>query len=293
MSSIANRRPASLAIMSTAFVLLWLVLAAFPYIWTVWGSFKVEADFFSRETWQNAVFGVKTIQQTGAAFTGDGYFGAWIESEFWRSVINTAIVATCVTTISLTLGTLGAYALSRSVHRYKFYILIVALVFRAMPDITLVSGYLLPFFQLNIWGYLPTTIIVLVALNQPFTLWMLYSFFVNIPKELDESALVDGCSRFQAFRLAVMPVMWPGVVTTGLFSFLLGYNDFAVSSMLLTQENQTMIPKISSFLFKIQSDGHVMYAVAAVVSATAPLFVLIMFFQRQLVAGLTAGAVKG
>jgi ABC-type glycerol-3-phosphate transport system permease component len=293
MSSIANRRPASLAIMSTAFVLFWLVLAAFPYIWTVWGSFKVEADFFSRETWQNAVFGVKTIQQTGAAFTGDGYFGTWIESEFWRSVINTAIVATCVTTISLTLGTLGAYALSRSVHRYKFYILIVALVFRAMPDITLVSGYLLPFFQLNIWGYLPTTIIVLVALNQPFTLWMLYSFFVNIPKELDESALVDGCSRFQAFRLAVMPVMWPGVVTTGLFSFLLGYNDFAVTSMLLTQENQTMIPKISSFLFKIQSEGHVMYAVAAVVSATAPLFVLIMFFQRQLVAGLTAGAVKG
>jgi ABC-type glycerol-3-phosphate transport system permease component len=293
MNSVANRRPLSLAITSTAFVLLWLVLAAFPYVWTVWGSFKVEADFFSRETWQNAIFGVRTVQQIGSPFTGGGYYGAWIESQFWHSVINTAIVALCVTTISLTLGTLGAYALSRTNHRYKFWILIVALVFRAMPDITLVSGYLLPFFQLNIWGYLPTAILVLVALNQPFTLWMLYSFFVNIPKELDESALVDGCSRFQAFRLAVMPVMWPGVITTGLFSFLLGYNDFAVTSMLLTQENQTMIPKISSFLFKIQSEGHVMYAVAAVVSATAPLFLLIMFFQRQLVAGLTAGAVKG
>jgi ABC-type glycerol-3-phosphate transport system permease component len=293
MNSVAHRRPLSLAITSSAFVLLWLVLAAFPYIWTVWGSFKVEADFFSRETWQNAVFGVRTVQQTGSPFTDGGYYGAWVESQFWRSVINTAIVALCVTTISLTLGTLGGYALSRTVHRYKFWILIIALVFRAMPDITLVSGYLLPFFQLNVWGYLPTAIIVLVALNQPFTLWMLYSFFVNIPKELDESALVDGCSRFQAFRLAVMPVMWPGVITTGLFSFLLGYNDFAVTSMLLTQENQTMIPKISSFLFKIQSEGHVMYAVAAVVSATAPLFVLIMFFQRRLVAGLTAGAVKG
>ena len=293
MNSVANRRPFSLALASSIFVLIWLALAAFPYIWTVWGSFKVEADFFSRETWQNALFGIKTIQQTGAPFTSSGYSGAWIESQFWRSVINTAIVATCVTTISLTLGTLGGYALSRTAYRYKFWILIVALVFRAMPDITLVSGYLLPFFQLNIWGYLPTAIIVLVALNQPFTLWMLYSFFVNIPKELDESALVDGCSRFHAFRLAVMPVMWPGVITTGLFSFLLGYNDFAVTSMLLTQENQTMIPKISSFLFKIQAEGHVMYAVAAVVSATAPLFVLIMFFQRQLVAGLTAGAVKG
>ena len=293
MSSSYQGRPWPIALVATCFVLLWLFLAAFPYVWTAWGSFKVEADFFSRETWRNALFGLRTIEQNGSAFTSEGYYGAWIESSFWKAVINTAIITSCVTAISLTFGTLGAYALARSTYRYKYWILITALVFRAMPDITLVSGYLLPFFQLNVWGYLPTAIIVLVALNQPFTLWMLYSFFVNIPRDLDESALVDGCSRFQAFRLAVMPVMWPGVVTTGLFSFLLGYNDFAVTSMLLTQENQTMVPKISSFLFKIQSDGHVMYAVAAVVSTTAPLFLLVMFFQKRLVEGLTAGAVKG
>jgi ABC-type glycerol-3-phosphate transport system permease component len=289
----ATEHPASLKLLTTGFVLLWLFIAAFPYVWTTWGSLKVEGDFFSRDSWWNAVFGVRTLAATGSAFTGDGYYGAWIESKFWRAVLNTAIVATSVTVISLTFGTLGGYALSRTGHRYKFWILVGALIARAMPHITLVSGYLLPFFQLNVWGYLPTTIIVLVALNQPFTLWMLYSFFVSIPKELDESALVDGCSRFKAFFLAVLPVAWPGIVTTGLFSFLLGYNDFAVTSMLLTQENQTMVPKISSFLFKIQSEGHVMYAVAAVVSATVPVFLLVMFFQRQLVAGLTAGAVKG
>lgn len=293
MTANVQRRPWPISLVAFGFVLLWLFIAAFPYIWTAWGSFKVQADFFSRESWQNALFGLKTIEQTGSAFTGEGYQGAWIESAFWRSVINTAIVTVCVTTISLTFGTLGAYALARSTARYKYWILIAALVFRAVPDITLVSGYLLPFFQLNIWGHLPTAIIVLVALNQPFTLWMLYSFFINIPRDLDESALVDGCSRFQAFRLAVMPVMWPGVVTTGLFSFLLGYNDFAVTSMLLTQDNQTMVPKISSFLFKIQTEGNVMYAVAAVVSTTAPLFLLVMFFQKRLVEGLTAGAVKG
>ena len=86
---------------------------------------------------------------------------------------------------------------------------------------------------MNIWGILPTTIIVLVAINQPFTLWMLHSFFLSIPKDLDESAMVDGCTRFQAFRMVVIPVMWPGVITTGLFTFLLAYNDFAVTSMLL------------------------------------------------------------
>ena len=84
--------------------------------------------------------------------------------------------------ISLTIGTLGGYALARSGYRYTFWILIAALVFRAMPHVTLVSGYLLPFFELNIWGYLPTTIIVLVAINQPFTLWMLHSFFLSIPQ---------------------------------------------------------------------------------------------------------------
>jgi ABC-type glycerol-3-phosphate transport system permease component len=83
------------------------------------------------------------------------------------------------------------------------------------------------------------------------------------------------------------------VITTGLFSFLLAYNDFAVTAMLLSEENQTMVPRIASFLGTTQTQGDVMLAVAAVVSATVPLFVLIMFFQRQIVSGLTAGAVKG
>ena len=289
----ASRPPVALRSLTTAFLLIWLLAALFPFAWTVWGSFKVEGDFFSRQSWWFAVEGVRTTQQTGGAFTLDGYRGAWIQNEFWKSAINTLIVTLSVTLISLCVGTLGGYALARSGYRYAFWILIAALVFRAMPHITLVSGYLLPFFQLNIWGYLPTTIIVLVAINQPFTLWMLHSFFLSIPKDLDEAAMVDGCTRFQAFRLAIIPVMWPGVVTTGLFSFLLGYNDFAVTSMLLRQENQTMVPKIASFLGSIQSEGNVMFAVAAVVSATVPLFILVLFFQRQIVSGLTAGAVKG
>jgi ABC-type glycerol-3-phosphate transport system permease component len=192
--------------------------------------------------WRYAIYGIFTRQETGGAFTGRGYYGAWVEQEFWRPVINTGIVVFFAVIISLTLGTLGGYALARSGHRYAFWILMAALVFRAMPHITLVSGYLLPFFQWNLWGRLSTTIIVLVAINQPFTLWMLHSFFLKIPKDLDESAMIDGCTRFQAFRHVIIPVMWPGVITTGLFSFLLAYNDFAVTAMLLSQENQTIVP---------------------------------------------------
>lgn len=289
----AFRRPPWLIWVASGFVLLWLFVAAFPFAWTVWGSFKIQADFFSRETWWNAIFGVNTLRVTGSAFTTDGYYGAWVATGFWRSALNTAIVALFVTTVSLTVGTLGGYALARSTYRYRFVILIAALFFRAMPDITIVSGYLLPFFQLNLWGHLPTAIIVLVALNQPFTLWMMYSFFQGIPRDLDESALVDGCTRFQAFRLAIVPVMWPGVITTGLFSFLLAYNDFTVTGLVLSERNQTMVPKIASYLGSIQNEGNVMFAVAAVVSIMIPIFLLVMFFQRYLVSGLTAGAVKG
>ena len=282
-----------LNVLSSSFIIMWLILASVPFLWTLWGSFKVEADFFSKQDWRNAIFGVRTLVETGGIFTLNGYKGAWIQEEFWRAALNTGIVTFSVVTISLTLGTLGGYALARSGFRYAFWILIAALIFRAMPHITLVSGYLLPFFELGLWGHLSTTIVVLVAINQPFTLWMLHSFFSTIPKDLDESAMVDGCTRFQAFRHVIIPVMWPGVITTGLFSFLLAYNDFAITALLLTETNQTMVPKIAGFLGSAQEQGNVMFAVAAVVSATVPLFMLVLFFQRQIVSGLTAGAVKG
>ena len=293
MSTKAQNRLTLFKIATAAFVILWLFLAAFPFVWTFLGSFKVQADFFSKADWMNALTGKNTIRETGAAFTGAAYHGAWVIKEFWKNVINSSIVVLFTVVTSLTFGTLGGYALARSGFRYAFWILMAALVFRAMPHITLVSGYMLPFFEWNIWGHLPTTIIVLVAINQPFTLWMLHSFFLNIPKDMDESALVDGCTRFQAFWHVIVPVMWPGVITTGLFSFLLAYNDFTVTAMLLSEKNETIIPAINSFLGTTQVEGKVMYAVAAVVSATAPLFLLIMFFQRQIVSGLIAGAVKG
>lgn len=292
-SSVAERRSKGLIWFTTSFVVLWIFIAAGPFLWTVWGSFKVQPDFFSKTDWTNAIYGVMTQAETGSAFTGAGYFGAWVEQEFWRNSLNTAIVVFFTVIISLTLGTLGGYALARSGYRYAFWLLMLALVFRAMPHITLVSGYLLPFFEWNVWGKLSTTIIVLVAINQPFTLWMLHSFFLNIPKDMDESAMVDGCTRFQAFRHVIIPVMWPGVITTGLFSFLLAYNDFAIGAVLLSSENQTMVPKIASFLGTVRETGDVMFAVGAAVSALIPLFFLILFFQRQIVSGLTAGAVKG
>jgi len=238
--------------------------------------------------------------------TTQHYQAVWVDNEFYRNFINSLVVTMGVVIVSLTLGTLAGFGLARSGSNLAFWLLIVALVFRALPHSVLVAGYLPVFINSAeilrpIFGdYAPTlygqpwaVIAVLVAINQPFTIWMLRSFFQNIPAELDEAARVDGCTHFQAFRMVIMPVMWPGVITTGLFSFLLGYNDFLVTSLLLDGQNMTMVPAISGYFNRETTTTDQVEAIAAAVSIIAPLFLLVMVFQRQIVSGLTAGAVKG
>ena len=234
------------------------------------------------------------------------YESVWVEREFYDNFLNSMLVTGGVVTISLTVGTLAGYGLARSGSTLAFWILIIALVFRALPHSVLVAGYLPVFVNSaeilrpwlgenapTLYGQPLAVIAVLVSINQPFTIWMLRSFFQNIPNELDEAARVDGCTHFQAFRWVIMPVMWPGVITTGLFSFLLAYNDFLVTSLLLDATNQTMVPAIAGYFNRETTTTDQVEAVAAAVSITAPLFLLVMIFQRQIVSGLTAGAVKG
>ena len=238
--------------------------------------------------------------------TLEHYRSVWVDNAFYQNFINSLIVTTGVVTVSLTVGTLAGYGLARSGSQIAFWILIGALVFRALPHSVLVAGYLPVFINSaellqpilgesapTLYGQPLAVIAVLVSINQPFTIWMLRSFFHNIPAELDEAARVDGCTHFQAFRWVIMPVMWPGVITTGLFSFLLAYNDFLVTSLLLDAQNQTMVPAIAGYFNRETTTTDQVEAVAAAVSITAPLFLLVMVFQRQIVSGLTAGAVKG
>ena len=246
------------------------------------------------------------------------YRAVWVDHHFTDNFLNSMLVTVGVVTISLSAGTLAGYGLARSRNRVAFWLLIAALIFRALPHSVLAAGYIPAFLNSRellapLWNW-PVTgwffhlfspgppllygqplaiIIVLVSINQPFTIWMLRSFFQNIPAELDEAARVDGCSHFEAFWRAIMPVMWPGVVTTGLFSFLLAYNDYLVTALLLDAQSMTMVPAITQFLNRDIRASDQIEAIAAAVSITAPLFVLVLIFQRQIVAGLTQGAVKG
>lgn len=226
-------------------------------------------------------------------FTFQHYHAVWVGDEFHRQFVNSAVITFGVVLVSLTIGTTAGYALARARSSIAFWILIIALVARALPHSVLVSGYLPPFIEYGFYGKHIAVVIVLAAINQPFTIWMLRSFFANIPAELDEAAMVDGCSPFQAFWRVIMPVMWPGVITTGLFSFLLAYNDYLVTALLLDGPSMTMVPTITQYFNRETTMTDQVEAVAAAVSIIAPLFLLVMIFQKQIVSGLVQGAVKG
>ena len=268
--------------LSTTGLLCWLIVAAVPFLWIAWGSFKVEADFFSKTDWRGVLTGSRTLAETGMRFTTDAYSGLWIEERFWRHAGYTLALVSLTVIFSLTFGLPAAYALSRSDSRFVGWFLLFALLCRALPHVTLVTGFLPTFFVFGLWGSWPVAVIVLVAINQPFTLWLLYAFFRRVPRSIDESALLDGCTRLEAFRQVVLPLMWPAILTTALCSFLLAYNDFAVTGLLLSREQTTIVPATLQYLGTEFDGGKIMYAVAAVVSVTAPLLLVVWYFQRRL-----------
>jgi ABC-type glycerol-3-phosphate transport system permease component len=260
---------------------LWLLFAVFPFLWMFLISFRTPLDAFS------------TPPQLFAPVTLDNFYDLWVVDGFWRYLFNTVTVTVFTVAISLAIGCLAAYALSRYGGALGFWLLTAALVFRAMPHVVLLTAYKPAFYQLGIWSRYETLIMVYVAINQPFTIWMLRSFFMNIPRELDEAALVDGCTRFKAFRLVIMPVMWPGVLTAGLFSFLLAYNDYMIASQLMNGDMATMTASLGNYLGQSRHMDKLMLGIAGAVSISVPLIVIVLVFQKNIVSGMISGAVKG
>ena len=210
---------------------------------------------------------------------------------FYDYFINTIIVTAGTICVSISIGCLAGYALARYTGLAGVVILVTALGFRSLPGM----AYILPYWWFGQRSGLYDThillIITMVAINQPFTIWMLRSFFMSIPKEIEESAMVDGANRLTAFISVIIPIMWPGIISTALFTLLLAYSNFLLVRI-LTQSNWTITVAISKYAAG-EDPGHITLAAAAAVSAAVPIIIIVFIFQGQLVKGLTAGAVKG
>lgn len=214
-----------------------------------------------------------------------------VTAKFYDYFINTIIVTVGTVVVSISIGCLAAYGLARYSGLAGVVILIAALAFRALPRL----AFILPYYWIgsatNLLDTRLLVILTLVAVNQPFTIWMLRSFFMEIPSDLEEAAMMDGASRFMAFRKIIIPIMWPGIISTALFTLLLAYNEFLLVR-LLTQTNWTLPVAISRFTGG-EDPRHLSLAAASAVSATIPIVLVILYFQKNLVKGLAAGAVKG
>jgi len=212
-------------------------------------------------------------------------------AKFYDYFLNTIIVTVGTVLVSISIGCLAGYALARYAGIISVIVLIAALGFRALPRL----AFILPYYWIGSATNLLDThfliIMTLVAVNQPFTIWMLRSFFMEIPKDLEESAMVDGANRLTAFVKVIVPIMWPGIISTALFTLLLAYNEFLLAR-LLAQTNWTLPVAISRFTGG-EDPRHLTLAAASAVSATVPIIMVILFFQKNLVKGLAAGAVKG
>jgi multiple sugar transport system permease protein len=219
------------------------------------------------------------------------FIDLWQTTLFYQYLINTVVVAVLSTIAALVIGIPAAYALSRYPGWMSVVLLIAALVFRALPRFAVV----LPMYDISrALGIYDTTFAVaaaLVAINQPFTIWLLRNFFAEIPKELDEAAMIDGCSRFTTLWRVMVPLMGPGILTAGIFVFLFAFQEYLTATILTDVAARTVPVFIATQLG--QTLPMLQQAGAAAMLLTLPVVAFAFIAQRYLVAGLSAGSVKG
>jgi multiple sugar transport system permease protein len=250
-----------------------------PLLWAVLTSFKHPADAF---TIPPTIFFEPTLEY---------HREVWFENDFLRYLTNSLVVSAGTVLISVPCGTLAAYALSRIPRRNSGPILSVLFTIRMFPHMLLAIPFFVMGTFLNMIDTYPILILALVAINQPFTIWLMHGFFLDIPRDLDEAAAIDGCTSWQAFRIVILPLARPGMTVAALFSLLMSYNEFLFALVLTGVETKTPPVAIASFggedisLWSISAAG--------AVGIMLPIVIIMLLMQRNLVRGLTAGAVKG
>lgn len=263
------------------FLALWTftLVTLVPVVWAVLTSFKRPVDAFAVPP--ELIFPP----------TFEFHYEVWVDKGFWRYLVNSAIVSASVVAISVSIGTMAAYGLSRLRSRASRGVLFGILSMRMFPQILLA----VPFFVLAKWLGLvntyPALILALTAINQPFTIWLMRSFFVDVPHELYEAAEIDGCNAWQVFARVALPVVRSGLGVTALFSLLLAYNEFLLSLVLTGPDTKTLPVALAEY--GAEDINYWTLSAAAAVGIMLPMLVFMMFMQRHMVRGLAFGAVKG
>lgn len=271
-----------------AFYLLLAIITVyliFPFYWALRSSITPDAALFKTP-----------VEYFPANPTLSNYRSVLENAQFVRSLLNSAIVAGSVTILSLIIGAFASYALGRFRFRGRTPVLYVVLSMTMFPQIAVLGSLYTMISRFRLYNTLWALILTYLIFTLPFTVWVLTSFFQQMPKELEEAAYVDGATPFQTFYRVLLPLVAPGLVTTGLLAFISAWNEF-LYALSFTQSPDKRTVTLAIFYFSPKTSGGFEIAwgqiMAATVIITIPLIVLTLIFQRRILAGLTAGAVKG
>lgn len=223
--------------------------------------------------------------------TLDFHYQVWVKKEFWRFLINSVVIALGTVGISIPIGTMAAFGFSRMRGRKTRGLLFGLLAIRMFPHMLLAIPFFVIARSLKLIDTYPAMVLALVAINQPFTIWLMYSFFVDVPIDLDESACIDGCTLWQTFTRVALPVVRPGLWVTALFGILLAYNEF-LFALVLTGPNTKTLP-VAIAEYGGEDINYWSLSAAAAIGIMLPIVIFMMVLQRQLVRGLALGAIKG
>lgn len=276
MSGSLTRR--TLAYLGFALVALYCLA---PFYWMTISAFRRPQDQFD-----NTIVPVRwSAENFTAVFSGGNGFG--------RALLNSLIVAGATTVLTLLIGTVTAYALARLDFRFKNAVLGLIIATTMFPGISQLVPLLKLFTDINWINTYQAMVVPSLGFALPLSVWLLTAFFRQLPFELEQAAMVDGCTRGQAFRKIVIPLAAPGVFTTAILTFIAAWNEFLIAlSMVNEKEMQTATVAISKFAGVSGFDQPFGTQMAAGVIVTVPLIVVVLVFQRRIIAGLTAGGVK-
>ncbi len=262
-------------------VFLTIVFCLFPFYWMVNTSLKTGGELSTGHLFPHHV-------------SLDNYSSIFKNADFTTALKTSAIDAGFATLIALTIGSFAAYALARLRFPRKFLILAIVLSISTFPPIAIAAPLFKLWTDIGLYNTYIGLILPFLTFVLPLTIYILTSFFRDIPKDLEEAALVDGATHFQAFRKIVLPLAAPGLVTAGLLAFIFAWNEFLLSITLTSSANRRPVSAAIAFFTGSQQFQIPIGTIsAATVVITVPLIVLVVIFQKRIVAGLTAGAVKG
>ncbi|MBP3128008.1 carbohydrate ABC transporter permease [Thalassospira sp. ER-Se-21-Dark] len=258
-----------------------VLFAVFPFYYAILTAFETGSALFE-------------VNYLPESFSLANYLSVFEGQPFGRNIFNSIFVSVLVVALSLLMGVTASYALARVKFAGRGLLLITILSVSMFPQVAVLSGMFELIRAVGLYNSMFGLAISYMMLTLPFTVWILTAFMRELPRELEEAAVMDGASPWTVITRVFLPVMWPAMVTTGLLAFIMAWNEFLFAlTFTLTNEQRTVPVAIALISGASQFEmpwGNIM---AASVIVTVPLIVLVLIFQRRIVSGLTAGAVKG